>query len=693
MESLLESFDSYFYVLINTLPVSIGIGFLFFGVGFLLTNPRVKRLRQQIEHYKDECARMSRSLASINSQHKELIEDLQSKEQEKLLLKTSLESKDEELIGLLDRLNSVAAETDHAETVDGRPEGQEIRNLRFQITELNGKLKTSESALRDRKIELAEARQQLANIGVEAIAGGGSGSNRDHGWLPLPSHGPNETDAAEEPEEEATEEAAVDASGALEIDEGEATAESTETEAVGEPNPPAALEKAADPGESELQGQAEAAPPSPGDLAEPESETLHDIFGEETAELEDQLADFEERLRKKEAEFFALQEQLSFGILEPSPSSGSDSNSAPEPPPATETAASPAAPSPSPNPSFPPLTKASPASPAPFGDATAASDSVAAMAIATMAEQPVIFRGDDPSLWKKSFAGDIVRPADAPDDMKYLRLRREDTGQSVIIRLGKKGLLAVAPSENIIGWNGKGETFEGSHHLGIFDHSLPQEVETRFGAGGWGFGHFYGKGEGQAYCWDGIAIAKTGFEISVLTDLPDSETLRRTDSICLEGPTVPPSEEEDLVFFHSAYPEIWNKNVVDGKGGFALNICRAPRNTRFVKVRRVDNGMAVIIPVTLKKLGEKMEEKKGLGWNGSNEFFFGGHHLGICDPDAANDVEIKYGCGGCGFGHLVDANDQQAFAWGGKAIARTAFEFTAIARDLTDTETQNLLTM
>ncbi|MCP5551598.1 MAG: hypothetical protein H7A53_11980 [Akkermansiaceae bacterium] len=36
---------------------------------------------------------------------------------------------------------------------------------------------------------------------------------------------------------------------------------------------------------------------------------------------------------------------------------------------------------------------------------------------------------------------------------------------------------------------------------------MPQDVETRFTYGGWGFGHRAAvAGEGQAWCWAGIEI-------------------------------------------------------------------------------------------------------------------------------------------------------------------------------------------
>jgi hypothetical protein len=286
----------------------------------------------------------------------------------------------------------------------------------------------------------------------------------------------------------------------------------------------------------------------------------------------------------------------------------------------------------------------------------------------------------------------LAGPMGINDRMKFLRVRRMDTGESVVIALTRDKVFRAASKGETMGWNGGNEKFEGAVHLGIYDHSLPQEVETCFGAGGWGFGHHYGKGGKQAYAWGGVAIAKTEFEISALTRLPGASELDRTNTTFLESPSVPSSESFDLVFFRSSDPGIWNKNVVDGKGGFALNISRVPDRTQYIRVRRMDTLDAVILATSKDRLLRNVDETEELAWNGSNESFFGGRHLGICDPCCpGREVEIHFGCGGWGFGHLVDSNDRQACAWEGKSIGPTQFEFTAIARDLHPDEVDQLL--
>ena len=737
MQPVLESFESFFYVLVNTLPVGIGIGLLFFGIGFLFANPRIKRLRQQIANYREEIQRMSRRQAQVTTQHQELLENLQGTENEKLALQSSLETKNDELIDLLDRLNNIAGDAEPAAAIgDSESTGTENTKLRKRIAELTGRLRTSESALQDRKIELARARNELARVGIPQEAtttGGGStgggSSGGDQGWHPGPSmpteeedlpHSEDAADAADAAKSSAMQDA-VDA--LIEQQAGPDIASSDpESPTSGENLDATAARIFSGLGDDKAQHHASKKEKGEGKEKAPAAEASKKVTSsdkskkdatpeEQTNDLEDQFADFEERLRAKEAEFFALQEQLSFHPIDPAKDSRKDSaKDSPKAPakeapsaassdfannkvtPAEKTPASTDDPKSSTSPSetgspFPPLTdKKAPLPPLQnIAPATAPSKPLAP-------GEQLIFRGSDPSLWGKQTGGDFVDHANIDKSTKFLRLRRSDTGQSIIVHVAKKQVTNASPDNSLLGWNGKGEAHGGVAHLGIYDHSLPQEVETLFGVGGWGFGHHTDDRSGQGYSWAGISIPRTEFEISTLAKLPDAETLKKTDTTFLESPSFAPSTDDELVFFHSSHPEIWNKNTVDGKGGFALNLSRTPLKTRFLQVRRTDNGDSVIIPISRDKIVTKSGGEKQLGWNGANEFFSAGHHLGIADPAAEKEVEISHGCGGYGFGHLIGLPaDRQAITWVGKAISRIPLEFTAIARELSSAEKENLL--
>lgn len=142
----------------------------------------------------------------------------------------------------------------------------------------------------------------------------------------------------------------------------------------------------------------------------------------------------------------------------------------------------------------------------------------------------VIFRGLDPALWNSRTETEVLDEEDSemlagfslpldevPERVEFLRLRRLDTGESVVASINRETLLAGGNAKARRGWSGRGEKYFGASHLGLFDESLPREVETKFGAGGWGFGHRESIGSGQAYAWAGKALEDPGegFEISV----------------------------------------------------------------------------------------------------------------------------------------------------------------------------------
>ncbi len=767
--------DSFIFLSSRIFLIILISGVCFLAVGYFLTNPRLRRARQQLEHYKNECSRMARTLAGINREQKELLENIQSKEQEKLLLQTTLETKDDELVGLLDRLNNLAIGiqgSSHGDSPDSHEDSrdEEIHSLRERITSLSSRLHSTETALSERKAELADAiakletpaepsaplkstpKQEVPSSEAAASQAGPDVSPSGPDWEKAAagkteSESPTDTETIPEappapktsPESEAEQEppakeedrdaphpetskkksppktAFFDIEGAKELLENElaalrkelATAKQTifstedepaEQESAEEESEPGNLEKTPDPDAGPAPAEpgalvnapAAAGQPSGADSSKNTSDestsppafpvTAMSAHSPSPASTSTLLAEPKTKTKtrtepKPETETKSKIDRVTSKPIE-EPSSSSSPFGIPI---GVDLSSSPGAPVP------PPI-------PATTTPASVSHD----------VKEHVIFRGSDPSLWGKAShdssssppASTLLDLSKVSEDTRYVRIRRMDTRESVIVPTTKDQLLEVAPPQSIVGWNGANQQFDGAFHLGAFDHSLPQEVETRIGAGGWGFGHHYGKADKQAYAWGGVAIAKTEFEISTLSELPEGEKAGVPEPTELSGPAIPASSSIDLVFFRSSNPNIWNKNVVDGKGGFALHISRVPNLTQYVKVRRMDTLEAVILALSKDRLLREVDETEELAWNGSAEFFFGGHHLGICDPCCPErEIEIHFGCGGWGFGHVVDANDRQAYGWAGKSIGPTQFEFTAIARDLHPDEVDQLLNL
>ena len=152
----------------------------------------------------------------------------------------------------------------------------------------------------------------------------------------------------------------------------------------------------------------------------------------------------------------------------------------------------------------------------------------------------VIFRSNDVELWGKDvYRGLNCRArslATLPSWARWIGIRRLDTGERVFSKIDQE-TYEHGGNGDAVGFNASNELFYGARHLGMFSDSCPNEVETRFTYGGWGFGHRVSdpgndSATTQASGWEGKEIpADTVFEISLFADLPD---LEEQDSV-LEG--------------------------------------------------------------------------------------------------------------------------------------------------------------
>lgn len=141
----------------------------------------------------------------------------------------------------------------------------------------------------------------------------------------------------------------------------------------------------------------------------------------------------------------------------------------------------------------------------------------------------VIFCSNDVELWgKEVYRGAYCRARaikDFPDWAEWISVRRLDTKERVFAPVRTASLFNGQTSDPV-GFNGTNELFYGARHLGIFSESCPNDVETRFTYGGWGFGHRAGEMTSdveqlQAAGWEGREIpADTVFEIAIHAELP-----------------------------------------------------------------------------------------------------------------------------------------------------------------------------
>lgn len=310
-----------------------------------------------------------------------------------------------------------------------------------------------------------------------------------------------------------------------------------------------------------------------------------------------------------------------------------------------------------------------------------------------------LFRGLDPRQWNTR--GESARPIDtAPEGIGYLRLKRLDTGESVVTPITRAELLSGGSAKARRGWSGRGEQYFGACHLGLFDENLPRAVETKFGAGGWGFGHLENGGSGQAYGWAGAPIADPGegFEISVGFLPEDITVLPRATSFPLSEPASPanltPEQTETLrqmtaqsdnrvtglVLFRANDPKLWGSETYKGVNCRSRTLDLLPDGLAYLRLRRLDTGDGVVIAINSENLtGDGDGQVRG--FNGSNEHFYGAHHLGLFDESLPQDFETRFTFGGWGFGHSISGQDRQSSGWEGRPISTgTVFEIAVFRR-------------
>lgn len=141
----------------------------------------------------------------------------------------------------------------------------------------------------------------------------------------------------------------------------------------------------------------------------------------------------------------------------------------------------------------------------------------------------VLFCSNNVELWgKDTYRGAHCRARAIkvfPDWAQWISIRRLDTRERVFAPVRTASLFNGQTSDPV-GFNGTNELFYGARHLGIFSESCPNEVETRFTYGGWGFGHRANEitpevEQLQAAGWEGREIpSDTVFEIVIHAELP-----------------------------------------------------------------------------------------------------------------------------------------------------------------------------
>ncbi len=155
------------------------------------------------------------------------------------------------------------------------------------------------------------------------------------------------------------------------------------------------------------------------------------------------------------------------------------------------------------------------------------------------------------------------------------------------------------------------------------------------------------------------------------------------------------------VLFRSDDPSVWDTDS-PGKN-FAIPLKKAPAKFRYLRLRRMDSGEMLILPLTPAELrnGKAPSAEAGYGWNGTAKLDWEGRHLGIAQgprykfPAHKEKIAVMTDgwdvFTGTGFGHKSFANDKQYYCWRGREIPKTVFEISVTDGPLSAEEKRCLL--
>lgn len=434
----------------------------------------------------------------------------------------------------------------------------------------------------------------------------------------------------------------------------------------------------------------------------------------------------------------------------------------------------------------------------------------------------VLFRADDSALWN-SDAGTRLLPNGyaatvdrAPKDVRYLRIKRMDTGECIVAACTPELFAKGGPTtEDLLiqpgsqSWNDKdtphkllGLAAYGLTALQGESYVWKSSGSVEGGYGGWGFGKIVGGGE--TCCWNGQPIAKTIFEISVksadlnaldkkdllapgtlvitkatwgkggsavdVTDkvkpLAKPDKLRftanaaalgegdgkRGRTLHLEGtlngqpitrevaegknlqiiappiragaavadaigvaikgkPRIAPPKTDAagwMVLFRADDPALWNTDAAnpDIANGFAGGLDKAPAVVVYLRMKRMDTGETIIVPMNHASLLGDVNINDVMLWAGGvqtwNKQAKPVKFVGIADPafpaSKAGDLYLwipkdkqDAGFGGWGFAKAVGSEEGPRLEWAGTEIPKTVLEIAVKEKPLTPAERGDLL--
>lgn len=175
---------------------------------------------------------------------------------------------------------------------------------------------------------------------------------------------------------------------------------------------------------------------------------------------------------------------------------------------------------------------------------------------------------------------------------------------------------------------------------------------------------------------------KTAFETAI--EATDDEVLKFQLSRELEA-GFDLARQQWTVLFRSSDSSHWTRGVQEGDN-FAVDKTQFPTDIRSLRLRRMDTGAAVVIPMTPGQLIDHwVDRDTHIGWHGDHNSDRESNNTGVfrSDIEPPNDAPgvlavsnyPGYQCIGWGFcTYDLKRRSPQRYSWNGKALGPTVFE-------------------
>jgi len=189
---------------------------------------------------------------------------------------------------------------------------------------------------------------------------------------------------------------------------------------------------------------------------------------------------------------------------------------------------------------------------------------------------------------------------------------------------------------------------------------------------------------------------RRAFETAIREALRDNDTKSATSLTVELYAGQQATDDRWQVLFSGKDASSWN-TTSNQWDAFARKVEQARPEIKFLRLRRIDDNSAVIIPITNEQLDKRFDQDN-IGWSGDAPEYADVQHLGVfrkdVQPNKKGYVVVGRdgftGYTGWGFGHRHNIDDGVACVWDGRPIEATRFEIAVTSGPLNISERKQL---